>query len=94
MDKLLASCDGKDNTVRLWSSPVSQLIRVSIKKLSQQNRERVKVLLQNSEVTEQEKHWLEFMQALMDWHRRFDVELEDAPQLVLLLVNLILEIDG
>ncbi len=36
----------------------------------------------DNKITEEERHWLEFMQALMDWHRRFDVEVEDAPQLV------------
>ena len=79
--QLLATCS-QDKTVRLWSSIVSQLSRLPMKDLSMHNRERVQELSQNSEITEQERNWLEFMQALINWHQRFDVEVEDAPQLV------------
>jgi hypothetical protein len=53
-----------------------------IQKLSQQNRERIQKILRNKEMTEEERYWLEFMQELMDWYQRFDVEVEDAPQLI------------
>ena len=79
--QLLASCS-EDNTVKLWSSPVSQLSRLPIKEISLHNREQIQKLLQDSETTEHERNWLEFMQALINWHQRFDVEVEDAPQLV------------
>lgn len=31
---------------------------------------------------EKHKNWLDFMQELINWHKRFDFELEDVPQLV------------
>ena len=80
--KLLASLNW-DNTIRLWSTDLAQfLMPLPIKKLCQQNREWVEKTLQDNEITEQERHWLEFIQALMNWHQRFDVEVENAPQLV------------
>ena len=66
----------------LVSSYVFQLSRSSINKLSQQNREYIEETLKNGEITEEERHWLEFMQGLLNWHQRFDVDIEDAPQLI------------
>ena len=87
--KLLASIadassfeDGDDGKIRIWSSDLSWLIHKPIGKLNQQDREFIETALQDNEISQQEKHWLEFMQALMDWHGQFDVEVEDAPQLV------------
>ena len=71
-----------DNNIRLWSSSASQLIRLPIKNLSQQNKKQVQELSQDSKITGRESNWIAFMQALINWHQRFDVEVEDAPQLV------------
>ena len=83
--KILASCS-MDNTIRLWSSDWSSdavgLRCLTVKQLCQQKREWVEKTLQDDEVIEEERYWLEFMQALMNCHQRFDVEVEDAPQLV------------
>jgi hypothetical protein len=86
---LTFSPDGKlfasyscDKTIRLWSSNLPRLIHLPIKKLNQQDRVFIEQALQNNKATEEERNWLEFMQALMNWHGRFDVEVEDAPQLV------------
>ena len=80
--QLLAS-GSNDKTVRLWSSLVSQLSRLPIKELSlHNNRKRVQELSEDSQITTQERQWVEFMQALMNWHGRFDVEVDDAPHLV------------
>jgi WD40 repeat protein/virulence-associated protein VagC len=78
--KVLAS-DSKDQTIKLWSSDLSRLINLPIEKFNQQDREFIEQVLRNKKGTEEERDWLEFMQALMNWHRRFDVEVEDAPQL-------------
>ena len=80
--QLLASCSLQNYTVSLWLSSVFQLSRLPIKQLSLHNREQVQKLLQDVKITEHEQHSLEFMQALMDWYQRFDVEVDDAPQLV------------
>ncbi len=74
--QLLASCSW-DETM-LWS----QLSHLPIEQIYQQNREWIQKALQDNKITKEERLWLEFMQALMDWHGRFDVEVEDAPQLV------------
>jgi WD40 repeat protein len=79
--QLLATCDW-DKTIKLWSSDVVELSRLPIQKLCQQNRERVQKILRNKEMTEEERNWLEFIQGLMDWHQRFDVEVEDTHQLI------------
>ena len=83
--KILASYSN-DKTIKLWSSLeliiLIQLSRLPIKQLSQHNREQLQKPLQDNEITEEERHWLEFMQALINWHQRFDVEVEDAPQVV------------
>ena len=79
-EEILASFG--DGVIRLWSSGMFQPSRLPIKHLSQQKRDWIEKALQDNEITKEEKHWLEFMQALMDWHQRFDVEVEDAPQLV------------
>ena len=76
-DKILVS-HSNDKTIKLWSS----ISRLSIRKLNQRYREFIEQSLQNEKRTDEEKNWLEFMQALINWHRRFDVEVEDAPQLV------------
>ena len=82
--QLLASCSNcyMDYTIRLWSSPVFQLSHLPIKQLGQHNRESVQKTLQHGEINKEERNWLEFMQALMDSYQRFDVEVEDAPQLI------------
>ena len=79
--QILAS-SSKDKTIRLWSSKLPRLTHLPIEKLDQQDRVFIKQALQNNKGTEEERHWLEFTQALMDWHQRFDVEVENAPQLI------------
>ena len=79
--QLLASYSS-DKTIKLWSSPVFQLSHLPIKQLGQHNRESVQKTLQYGEINKEEKNWLEFMQALMNWHQRFDVEVEDVPQII------------
>jgi WD40 repeat protein len=79
--RLLTSCSS-DNTIRLWTSDLSRLCSLPIGQLSQQDREFIQEALQNNKILEEERHWLEFMQELSNWHRRFDVEVEDAPRLV------------
>lgn len=78
--KILASFGNEE--IKLWSSDLLRLTNYPIEQLHKQDREFLETTLKNDKVTQEEKHWLEFMQALMNWHKRFDVEVEDAPQLV------------
>ena len=78
--KTLISCS-QDLTIKLWSSDLPHLIRQPIPRLNQQNREKIKKALQSKKGTEEENYWLGLMQELMNLHGRFDVEVEDAPQL-------------
>lgn len=75
--QILASCS-RDSIIKLWSS----MICLPVKQLCNHYREWVQKTLQDNKITEEEKNWLYFTQALMDWHQRFDVEVEDAIQLV------------
>ena len=77
-----AEYDNGSSTIRLWSPFIFQLSRLPVRELSLHNREQIEKLLQNSEISEREQNSLKFMQALINWYRRFDVEVENAPQLV------------
>lgn len=76
--KLLAS--GSDNTVRLWISNLYYLSRLPVEQMSAKDLQLVQKALQNKAVSEAERDWLEFIQALTRWRRRFDVVVEEAPQ--------------
>jgi WD40 repeat protein len=71
--QILASCS-RDSIIKLWSS----MICLPVKQLCNHYREWVQKTLQDNKITEEEKNWLYFTQALMDWYQRFDVEVEDA----------------
>ena len=79
--KLLASC-GSDGIIKVWSSDLPRLMHQPIGKLNQQDRKFIKSGLKDKKGSEEERYWLEFIQILMDLHQRFDVEVEDAPQLI------------
>ena len=78
--KILVNTDG--GKIELWSLDLPRLIEKPIRQLCPQDRKFIEKTLQDDKITKEERHWLEFMRALMDWHQRFDVEVEDAPQLV------------
>ena len=77
--KTLVSCGRKNN---LWSSDLPRLINHPITNLNQEDKKLIQTALQDDNVTQGEKHWLEFMQALINWHRRFDVLIDDVPLLI------------
>ncbi len=78
--QFLISWDHKK--IKVWISDLPRFSCLPIKQLCKENRKWVKKTLENDKITQEEEYWLEFMQALMDWHQRFDVQVEDAPQLV------------
>ena len=83
--KIFANCA---ETIRLWTPhifwtlDILRLTRLSIRQLSWQNRDSVQKALRNQEITELERYWLEFMQALIDRYQLYDVEIEDASRLI------------
>ncbi|MBE9045159.1 hypothetical protein IQ255_12225 [Pleurocapsales cyanobacterium LEGE 10410] len=84
-DRQLLASFSYDKTIKLWSLDLldlPRLIELPIKRLCQQDRKYIEKTLQNKKITEEKRYWLEFMQALMDWYQRFDVEVKDVPQLV------------
>ena len=76
--KLLVSAD--DYSLSLWTSNLHHLSRLPVEQMSRENMQWVQEALQNKTISEAERDWLKFIQALVSWRRRFDVEVEDAPQ--------------
>ena len=89
ISKIIFSPDGQIiashvylGTIRLWSSlDLHQLVNQPIEQMIEKDREFIHKSLKKK-ISKEERHWLEFMQELINWHRRFDVEVGDAPQLV------------
>ena len=84
---LVISSDGEllvshssDKTVRLWTSGLYGLSRLPVEQMSAEDMQWVQEALQNKNISEAERDWLKFIQALVNWRRRFDVEVEEAPQ--------------
>lgn len=78
--KLLASCSYDATVVRLWTSGLYNLSRLPIEKMRVEDMHWVQEALQDKAISKEERDWLEFIQALVHWRRRFDVEVEEAPQ--------------
>jgi hypothetical protein len=59
-----------DRTVRLWTSEISRLGRLPMSELSLRDLQLVHGLLRSDRTCTAERSWLEFLHALMRWHRR------------------------
>ncbi|MEB3827403.1 HEAT repeat domain-containing protein [Phormidium sp. CCY1219] len=59
-----------DRTVRLWTSEISRLGRLPMSELSLRDLQLVHGLLRCDRTCTAERSWLEFLHALMRWHRR------------------------
>lgn len=77
--QLLAS-GSMDGTIRLWGSDLARLSRTPGARLGLADLEWIQETLKQARLTEAERGWLKFLQALLRWQRRFDVEVEEAPQ--------------
>lgn len=77
--ELLAS-GGMDGAIRLWGSDLARLSRTPAARLGLADLDWVQETLKQARLTEAERGWLKFLQALLRWQRRFDVEVEEAPQ--------------
>lgn len=91
--KILVS-GSSDKTIRLWnltsglmpealkkqSEIIHRLARLPVGQTSLEDLALVQELLQNKMLSNDERRWIEFMAALIQWRRRFDIELEEGPR--------------
>ncbi|MGH9854782.1 MAG: WD40 repeat domain-containing protein, partial [Blastocatellia bacterium] len=75
--RLLAS-GSDDKTVRLWTSSLIRLCELPAARASRADFKWVEEALRDGKMTESERRTLEFIVALMQWHRRFDIEIGEA----------------
>lgn len=71
---------GKDHTVRLWHLTPLIFMKLPVQQTTLDDLARVEDELRKDALTDPERRWLEFMRALMRWHRRFDIEVEERPK--------------
>jgi WD40 repeat protein len=76
-DCVLAS-GGFDRTVRLWVFGKVDVSRLSAEQINLNELRLFQERLQEREITDAERKWLEFLLALVSWQRRFDIEVGDA----------------
>ncbi|MBV9406188.1 MAG: WD40 repeat domain-containing protein [Acidobacteriaceae bacterium] len=76
--RLLAS-GSYDNTVRLWDLTLCLLTRLPVTQTTLDDLAWAQNALRDDKITAGERAWLEFMEALMRWRRRFDIDIADAP---------------
>ena len=74
----MASCSD-DRTIKLWSSNLSRIVRLPIEQITQRHQKLItETLASYQENNIQEKNWLEFLQELIHFNRRFDVDVADT----------------
>jgi hypothetical protein len=66
--------------LRVWNLEALRLSITPIKQAVTSDLNFVQQTLQNRKMTDEEQTWLEFIEALLRWKWRFDVEVEDAPR--------------
>jgi len=70
-----------EKTVRLWSLECYSLLRyLSFKQIRVEDIHWGYDSLQDKDIADSERKWLEFTMALVHWNRRFDIEVEEAPR--------------
>lgn len=79
--RLLASA-GEDHKVKLWPSPVAHLTHLPIQETSLQDQTWAQQTLEMADLSRAERPWMALTLELMNWRRRFEIEIEDAVQSV------------
>ena len=69
-----------DYPINLWSLGTRHYINIPVNNTTLQDLELVQTSLQDSKLTNSEQNWLQFLLALMRWHKRFEIEVANAPQ--------------
>jgi WD40 repeat protein len=87
---LLFGADGRflvsgsgDRTICLWKSELDRLRRVPLGQTTADDLEWTEQALFNSKLSEAERAWLEFLRGMMQWRRRFDIQLEESPRMAI-----------
>ncbi len=62
---------------------LSPLFRNPGRQISREAINRFEESLWSADISEREQHWIEFCLALIHWQRRFDIEISDAPDHIL-----------
>lgn len=70
-----------DRTVCLWKSELARLRRLPLGQTTLGDLEWAEQALFNSKLSEAERAWLEFLQAMIQWRRRFDVQLSESERI-------------
>lgn len=89
--RLLATAS-RDKTVRLWTSEFNRLSLFPVEKLFERNVW-IKNVLENQELIESDRTWLEFLSGIMRWQRRFDIEVEEIEETTLEIGEFDIEIE-
>lgn len=69
---------GWDKQVLIWKSELARLRQIPIARTTLEDLDWVEKVLSNSHLSATERAWLEFLEALMRWRRRYDIQLGDA----------------
>jgi WD40 repeat protein len=69
-----------DGEVRVWNLDAARLSHLPIKEAKPADLSLARQTLQNWRLNSDERNWLEFIEALMRWKWRFDVEVGDELQ--------------
>lgn len=75
---------GYDQTLRWWGSDLARLTRLPPSQTTLDDLVWIEATMGEKGIPEVERHWLQFLSALLHWRRRFDIEVEEAPDHVLI----------
>ncbi len=93
--KILVSGSRQNGTLRLWTSELPRVTALPLEQLTPEDIKWVQGALENKNITEDERHWLEFILELIRWEQRFDIEIEiDDPESRENPVEFDIEIEG
>jgi WD40 repeat protein len=72
----------RDDETCLYCFGFAHLSRLPIREIKQEDQDWMTILLAQNNLLEPEHHWMSFILALVRNHRRFDIEVGDAPRTI------------
>ena len=79
-DGRVLTSGGYDNKVQLWELGSFDLSRLTVGQMRLKDLTGTREVLRDGRTSGVERLWLEFILALIRWHRRFDIEVEEMPR--------------